>query len=596
LEAEDKEALAAAKKARRAERRLKWVRRGRRVAPGCFAFYAGVVTVAAMAMATPRGMVLAFAIAAVFLYWGLVQTRRERIRPYAWVQMLPPGLGAGALLWVLVPGWCGYVAGAAGLAVLIVGGGALIRREWRSGRGPLPVMGRRYVSVTGLTGLILGTGLAVFWLRDEPPQSFPDLERHPQHVPADQNAFVVLQRTAEKPPWGGPEERSLGKLLRAVYEAPTSWPPDLTARVRNGLMLWSDSLAAVDAALACPRFAAPPRARGEVLSLPGCGVDPWHDISGRYRELVAVRSRLREQEDRPQESLADAVRLMDSGTLMLGGVRGVVDYSMAAGWIGWGTSRVRALAGRLAADSLAQAMDSVPSEERLREGAEAGIRGEFAEKRIMLEWVESPRSWVSSLAGGPPDPDRLILLARRPLLPVLKTNATLNALGHVFQDALTSLDSYPSARFGSQWQSRRATIERAGRIRFYRNCLGYMLAGFFRPYGRTAEDYFGHLADLRLTRVTLALARYRLAHGRLPETLGALAPEFLDGVPVDPFTEKPFIYEPGADPPRVLSVGPEQQLDAPGEEQPDDIVMELPFAATASTTEGADNAEKDNGA
>jgi hypothetical protein len=93
------------------------------------------------------------------------------------------------------------------------------------------------------------------------------------------------------------------------------------------------------------------------------------------------------------------------------------------------------------------------------------------------------------------------------------------------------------------------------------------------------------------------LAGYRLAEGTLPDTLGALAPEFLDGVPVDPFTEKPFIYEPDADPPRLLSVRPDQQLDAEGEADPerDDIVVELNFTATASAKHGDTEITEDDG-
>ena len=73
-------------------------------------------------------------------------------------------------------------------------------------------------------------------------------------------------------------------------------------------------------------------------------------------------------------------------------------------------------------------------------------------------------------------------------------------------------------------------------------------------------------------------------------------PEFLDEVPVDPFTEKPFIYEPGADPPRLLSVGPDQELDAEGEDEDerDDILVELTSTATASIKHGDTEGTEDD--
>jgi len=97
--------------------------------------------------------------------------------------------------------------------------------------------------------------------------------------------------------------------------------------------------------------------------------------------------------------------------------------------------------------------------------------------------------------------------------------------------------------------------------------------------GMTLEAYFRLVADVRITEVFLALRCYHLEHGRLPESLDALAPAYLEEVPLDPFAEQPFIYEPQADPPRILSVGPDQRRDAPDAEEGDDIAVELTFPA-----------------
>ena len=43
--------------------------------------------------------------------------------------------------------------------------------------------------------------------------------------------------------------------------------------------------------------------------------------------------------------------------------------------------------------------------------------------------------------------------------------------------------------------------------------------------------------------VALALERFRLATGGLPETLDQLVPEYLEAVPVDPFEGNPIRYE-----------------------------------------------------
>ncbi len=51
-------------------------------------------------------------------------------------------------------------------------------------------------------------------------------------------------------------------------------------------------------------------------------------------------------------------------------------------------------------------------------------------------------------------------------------------------------------------------------------------------------------ADRRATIIILALEAYRLEHGALPESLQQLARAYLDKVPDDPYSGKPFVYFP----------------------------------------------------
>jgi hypothetical protein len=60
-------------------------------------------------------------------------------------------------------------------------------------------------------------------------------------------------------------------------------------------------------------------------------------------------------------------------------------------------------------------------------------------------------------------------------------------------------------------------------------------------------------ADRRAGRTLLALRRYELKYSRPPETLSALVPEFLPGVPTDPFSNRPFGYR--------LSAGEEVEVE-----------------------------------
>jgi hypothetical protein len=59
---------------------------------------------------------------------------------------------------------------------------------------------------------------------------------------------------------------------------------------------------------------------------------------------------------------------------------------------------------------------------------------------------------------------------------------------------------------------------------------------------RVYEEELKSLARLRATRAGIAVERFRLVNGRLPDSLDELVPKFLDAVPSDPFDDSPLRY------------------------------------------------------
>jgi hypothetical protein len=51
------------------------------------------------------------------------------------------------------------------------------------------------------------------------------------------------------------------------------------------------------------------------------------------------------------------------------------------------------------------------------------------------------------------------------------------------------------------------------------------------------------LAYVRCTMAAIAVERYRLAHGHVPESLAIVARQFPDAIRQDPFTRKPLQYK-----------------------------------------------------
>jgi hypothetical protein len=66
-------------------------------------------------------------------------------------------------------------------------------------------------------------------------------------------------------------------------------------------------------------------------------------------------------------------------------------------------------------------------------------------------------------------------------------------------------------------------------------------------------------ARIRDAQTAIAVERYRLAHGRLPNQLSELSPTFLPAVPADPFDGKPLRYKPLAKGYVVYSVGEDRE-------------------------------------
>ncbi len=86
---------------------------------------------------------------------------------------------------------------------------------------------------------------------------------------------------------------------------------------------------------------------------------------------------------------------------------------------------------------------------------------------------------------------------------------------------------------------------------------GMYLPPFSRGFQREAEG----VARQRLAQTSLALERYRVANGGLPDSLRQLSPTFIPAVPVDPFTGQELLYRRDQEGYVVYSVGPDRRDD-----------------------------------
>jgi hypothetical protein len=87
---------------------------------------------------------------------------------------------------------------------------------------------------------------------------------------------------------------------------------------------------------------------------------------------------------------------------------------------------------------------------------------------------------------------------------------------------------------------------------------------------RVYEEQLKMFARLRAARAGIAVERFRMANGRLPDSLDELAPKWLDSVPSDPFDDKPIRYKKLAKGFVTYSIGPDLKDHGGKESDPKD--------------------------
>lgn len=109
-----------------------------------------------------------------------------------------------------------------------------------------------------------------------------------------------------------------------------------------------------------------------------------------------------------------------------------------------------------------------------------------------------------------------------------------------------------------------------------------ILAGVIIPAVTRAPYAYVRCMTQRTNLTTaIAVERYRVAHGNLPETLDALVPDYLDSIPIDAFDGNPLRYRVNDIGYTIYSIGPDQ-IDDSGvpmakvmPDEPGDIVLTI---------------------
>ncbi len=418
-----------------------------------------------------------------------------------------------------------------------------------------------YVTAGGV--LLLSVPVILILMIDDAPREFPLMELADLSVPDEENGFLVLeQMVADMPPWPDEETELFFELTDSDdAEDAAEW----YVRGADVVADWEPWLARIDEVLARPGF--DPPAYGNVVEW-NEGSTEWLAPARGIARRLAMASDVYLHEGRFSDAMATAVKVVELGARVSESNNSHLTHLVGMAIAHMGAEQVTEVLGAEGAtvDLLRPQIDRLAVGERFRRGAVRSYAHEFHTFVDAIPAIKQP-GVLSALV--------------RDALPVLKLNMTRNVQGELMSEFMGLLAEYdphePEYRTGP-CGIEYFTEEMDG-WHLVRNPLGDILVGMMLPALRaSAQVYHLMAARLDMTRLAMAIRCHHLAHGELPATLDELAPEYLDGVPVDPFTQMPFDYRPGAETPVLYSVGPDLAPDA-GTEDGDDLIIELTFAA-----------------
>jgi hypothetical protein len=495
--------------------------------------------------------------------------------------------------------WCLSVGigGPAGLAAFVVGAGMLgprlailfglvaglvtaillsvvLARRRPKAAGPK----RPLLALVACIGLAAGAVLGAFAAADEAPREFPALTAAAQTPMAGEKAQAVLADMARRFPIH--EDTQLRAWAGGEWPEPGTddWHARATAVTRG----WADCLAAPEALLAEP-------GPGSVAPAAGSSSGPdASELSVFVRslgQLLLLRSELALEDGDWNLAISSARNAVSLGLgFRSTGLTEVVGTGVARRAL----EQVREIAATdgVPKEQVTALQDGLPAEGRVRDGTVASLADEYL---VFCRLVDELNTFSPVLEDAGADRRTLALgrtLFRR--APGLKPKQTRNMMGECVTRLVNELAAYrPPPTVEDLLGPGRPAPSDSGTYmtRTYKttNPGGAVLVLMSLPTFQMAyERHFELLAELRLTRLLVALRHYQMDNGRLPDSLDSLAPDYLDVVPHDPFADRPFIYEPRAERPLLASPGPDLERDTPDDESPDDIVVEVTFAGRAA--------------
>lgn len=344
-----------------------------------------------------------------------------------------------------------------------------------------------------------------------------DLAVTRKEVSVEANGFNALERAATERWWPGEYSQELAELARG-----TNWDAELALMVVTNNEM---ALKAFNEALQAPEFQVPEYQFSDDVGY----FSEWKSVG----QIAAIRAQQSYRTGKEQEAFAQALDLVRLGNRMQNAGGPILHYLVGEAVRAMGVNAIRAWVAdtKLSSDQLKQvAADLHP----LCDNAAALTNSLKAEYQGIKKGLADMRSGRSSLWGqGVP-------LATLRILPVYNEQKTLAKLAGYIRTLQAGIKLPASQIDLSAYDRPSAPIK----LLLSGNVVGEALFIMTAPALGGGDKKSSTNVKEEATLGMLAIKAFQLKHGKLPETLGELVPEFLPVVPLDDYDGKPLRYQP----------------------------------------------------
>ena len=402
--------------------------------------------------------------------------------------------------------------------------------------------------VFGIFCLIAFTILVgvVFIPWDIKPVVAPDLEIQIPKIASEENAFTWFEKAGQAlvqkfPADAAGDKRDWSALLGKSSSLEGKWDPAFAAEV---LTANATAFRDLETGLACQRYVSLQQKSIE-------GLQPWMQRHKALVQLLCLKSKQAQLAGDPAGAVKAALQGWRFGQLVIAGNRSRFEWLVGVGCESIALERLEELAAdaKTPAPVLAEIQVGLAEWkiEAFNNGYKNTMRGEFENAMLRVQAMHE-----TGMRGENPQ-DKPVKMRNTYFF---KPNMMRRDLAAFFRHQVQMAD-LPRTKVTADYPGKPADSAsglRQLRLLLRPNGIGTILLQMeIPPIEKAMLQKFRLQANVELLRLQIALRRYELKYGQLPDQLQSLVPKFIPALPNDPMDDRPFRYSKTDD--KLWSVG-----------------------------------------